>query len=95
MQSGDILLEFGSGTECRAKFSDALRNSSTLAKTTTVRCVEPKATVKLRDHDELTTIEEITAWAQSAEAKVLLGGRRWLWLLRLLITMTHCWRNDT
>lgn len=66
----------GSGTETKTNISDVLLSS--LSRSATVRYIEPKATVKLCDMEELTTIEEVstvvnTAMEQSIEANVFVS----------------------
>lgn len=51
----ELLVELGSETESKAKFSDAL--TSTLGKTSTDRCLDFKLTVELCDLHELTTAD--------------------------------------
>lgn len=58
-RSADVLVELGSGTKNKPRFGYALR--STLGGSATVRYMEPKATVELRNLDELSTVEEVSA----------------------------------
>lgn len=72
-RTGDVLVELGSGTKSKADFGDALQ--TTLGTTATVRCLEFKSTIEIRDLDELTTEQEIitvlnTELKKSPDAKV-------------------------
>jgi hypothetical protein len=54
---GDVLLELGSDTSNKAKFCEALRNA--LGTTATVRNLEPRTTLEIRDLDSYSTEAEV------------------------------------
>jgi hypothetical protein len=56
-RTGGVLLELGAKTKNRDNFSDALKNA--LGECGTVRNLEPKTTLEIRDLDSLTTVEEV------------------------------------
>lgn len=63
-RSGEVLVELGRQTGDKAAFGNNLRSS--LGGAASVRTLEPKETVEIRDLDDLTTAEEVTAAVISA-----------------------------
>lgn len=59
---GDVLVELGTNTRNKENFCEALRGA--LGETATVRSLEPKITLEIRDLDCLSTEEEVKAAIQ-------------------------------
>lgn len=58
-RSGEVLVELGREKGDKVAFGEALRRS--LGGLATVRSLEPKESVEIRDLDDLTTVDEVTA----------------------------------
>lgn len=67
-RAGDLLVEFGGPSGSKADFGSELKDI--LGSNASVRVLEPKLTVEVRDLDELTTESEVRAAIESA-----LGGQ--------------------